>query len=450
MDTIKEILLKDKITDYRFKVPCYEQFLIDNRYYKFSKLCMTEIVNADMMMAVFGEIKYYNSCADVLKNVLLKIRELGLKKEFFVYTHSYKNFIITATDCISDEDFQKMMYQFYLNYELATSDRTMMSGISRFALVFGGENLIDRAKSSLYVHRHMQKNFIIVENERERIIEETQDNFVAFELIKYAINNDTITPYYQGIRDNISGEIKKYEALMRIVDSDGVIHSPNSFLEASKKLKLYNTINKLMIDKALKEFEERDCELSVNISMYDILSEEFKHWFLARVKIHPKPENVIVEFVETENYNDNSELIDFLEAVKKIGCQIAVDDFGAGYATYSSIVSLKPNIIKVDGDIIKNIASNNENKIILESICYMAKLINSKIVAEFVENEEIQKIILANGVDFSQGYHFSIPTSLSELPASLPASLPMSVSEPLPVALPVSLSEPLSISILSP
>ncbi len=132
-------------------------------------------------------------------------------------------------------------------------------------------------------------------------------------------------------------------------------------------------------------------------------------WFLQRLTKHTDPSKIIIEFVETENYNTNDVLTAFLREAREIGCKIAVDDFGVGFATYTSIVSLKPDIIKIDGDIIKNIDTSDENKMILDSICYMAKLIGAQMVAEFVENESIQQVVEQNNVRYSQGYHFSKP-----------------------------------------
>ncbi len=400
--------------DARLGILSYDQYLKDLPVKKFTKMCMTEIINADMMIATFGEEKYYATSKEILLEGNTAYAQLGLDKIIFVYANTYKNFMAVANDEISDEDFTNLMKTFHQQYELATGQATALSGISRFIVAYG-ENLIDKIKSAYYIHRHSQTNFIISTNEREILIAETEKNLSLFELLNYAITNDTITPYYQGIYDNKTNKINKYEALMRLIDQDGNIISPGMFLDASKKFKLYLTLSKRMIDKALKEFENKTTELSINISLFDIESVEFKEWFLERIKQHPNPNKVIIEFVETENYNNNNSIVNFLNEAKKIGCRIAVDDFGVGFATYSSIISLKPDIIKIDGDIIKNLTNNDENKIILDSICYMAKLIDSQTVAEFVENEEIQKIVNQNNIDFSQGYYFSKPNHINNL-----------------------------------
>ncbi len=202
---------------------------------------------------------------------------------------------------------------------------------------------------------------------------------------------------------------------MRVVGEDGKIYPPGFFLEPSKKLKMYLSLSKVLIDKALTLFEHKQSILSVNITLYDIQSEDFRAWLLNRLKLHPSPEKVIIEFVETENYSKDNRLFEFLIQVREIGCMIAVDDFGVGYATYSSIISLKPEVIKIDGDIISTLATNNDSKIILSSICYIANLIGSETVAEFVENSEIQDIVTEQKIIYSQGYHFAKPECFDKL-----------------------------------
>ncbi len=403
------------LIDSRFNIMSYEQYKKDLKTKKFTKMCMNEIINADIMIATFGEEKYFKSSSEILGAGNVAYQQMGLDKIIYVYVNTYKNFMAVANDDMSDEDFLKLMKGFHEQYELITSQQTGLAGISRFILAFG-DNLIDQVKSACYMNSHLQNNFIVATDERERLAAKTEKNLELFDLLNYAINNDKVIPYYQGIYNNEEEKITKYEALMRIADKDGKIYPPGMFLDAAKVLKLYLPISKIMINKALKDFEHKNCELGINISLFDIQSEEFKKWFIQRLKAHPDPSKVIVEFVETENYNDNQDqVVNFLVEIRKLGCKIAVDDFGVGFATYTSIVSLKPDIIKIDGDIIKNLKQNSENKIILDSICYMAKLIGSKIVAEFVETKDIQDILVSRFVEFSQGYYFAKPQPLEEL-----------------------------------
>ncbi len=400
--------------DHRFGILSYEQYLKDLPEKKYSKICMTEIMNADVMIATFGEDEYNKTSSEILNMGNEAYKMMGLDHIIKVYVHTYKTFMAVANDDISDDDFLHLMKTNHEQYELATASQTDLGGVSRFVVAFG-DDLIDRVKSAYYINRHSQTNFIVATDERARLKAERSTQVKKFELLNYAITNNKVVPFYQGIRNNESGEITKYEALMRIFDQDDKMYAPGMFLDAAKSLKLYLPLSKIMIDRALRDFEGKQSDLSLNISLYDIQSEEFKLWFLDRLAKHSDPSKIIVEFVETENYNDNDELREFLLAVRDIGCKIAIDDFGVGFATYNSIISLRPDIIKVDGAIIKHLANDENSRLVLDAICYMSRLIQSGIVAEFVENEAIQDLVIKNGVKFSQGYHFSKPEPIENL-----------------------------------
>ncbi len=400
--------------DVRFNIKSYEQFLIDNEIYKFNKMCMTEVINADMMIACFDEQKYYSTSAEILAMGNAAYKQMGIDNLIHVYIHSYKTFMAVANDDMSEEDFYNLMKANHEQYELIRGQITGLSGVSRFAIAFG-DNLINRCISAYYVNQDLQNNFIEVSNEKELLEREQNHRVKIFDLLSGALENDRIVPYFQGIRDNRNGKIVKYEALMRVVDEHGKVHAPGAFLAESKDLKLYLSLSKSLIDKALKLFENKKSQLSINITLHDIQSIELKKWLLDRFAQHPNPSNITIEFVETENYCNNNELFDFLQKAQELGCKIAVDDFGVGYATYSSIISLKPDLIKIDGDIIKTLETNEDSRIILSSICYMARLIGTETVAEFVENEKIQEIIDSYNVEYTQGYLYSRPLPIEEI-----------------------------------
>ncbi len=400
--------------DSDYNVFRYEKFKIDIKDKKINKICMTEIVNADLMIATFGEDAYALGCKEVLTQGREDLKAAGLENVLIHYMYNYKNFIVAGTEDISDKDFETLMRQVYENYVHTTAHQAQLSALSRFVLVFG-DDLINRAKSAFYHHRKSQNNYIIASNEKEVLVAENTSDIEIFNLINYAINNDKVIPYYQGLYNNNLGKVDRYEALMRISDKDGQIYNPGIFLEISKKYKLYPTLSKQLIGKVLDDFRYKETEFSINISLFDVENPEFIKWFIDLAKDYPNIHRLTVEFVETENYNSGQELHSFLNTMRDFGCKIAVDDFGVGFSTYTSIIALKPDVIKIDGEIIKNLTTSDDSRIILESINYMANLINCKSVAEFVEDKHIQQILIDEKIDYSQGYYFSKPKPIEEL-----------------------------------
>ncbi len=399
--------------DYSLGVANNAKLHDDLKKEKFNKLCMTEVINADLSIAAYGEDVYYAGCKDVLQSVQNALVQFALDDKIFLYSYNYNKFVLAAGNNIDNKSFVDIMKQFYFQFESSASEQVEVSGVSRFAVVLQEDRLIERAIHALLNAKDNIENFIFTPDVLD-VASSIKNDAQVLDLINFAMEKKRVIPYYQGIRNNKTGNVDKYEALMRIMDENGKIYPPGVFLDVSKKYKIYNRLSQVMIKRVLAEFKDREEKISINISAYDISSESFRKWFYRKLSEYPSPEKIIIEFVETENYLDEM-LFEFVEKVRSFGCKISVDDFGSGYATYTTIISLSPGFIKIDGTIIKDIATSENNVIILRSICFMAELIGAKTIAEFVENQEIQAILEQYGVDFSQGYLFCKPLPLEEL-----------------------------------
>ena len=92
-----------------------------------------------------------------------------------------------------------------------------------------------------------------------------------------------------------------------------------------------------------------------------------------------------------------------------MGFKIAIDDFGTEYSNFARLLELNVDYIKIDGTFIKNINRDQKSYNISKAICEFSHSINAKAIAEFVRDAEIQEIVEELGIDYSQGYYFSVP-----------------------------------------
>ena len=100
----------------------------------------------------------------------------------------------------------------------------------------------------------------------------------------------------------------------------------------------------------------------------------------------------------------------FSDLVKKFDAKIAIDNFGEGYSGFQSILNLKPDFIKISGNIIKNILNDENHYLLLENINSFAHNFNTKTIAEFVSSKELLDELLQIGIDYSQGYIIGKPS----------------------------------------
>lgn len=121
---------------------------------------------------------------------------------------------------------------------------------------------------------------------------------------------------------------------------------------------------------------------------------------------------LVFEILESENLSDYDFLEEFVLKYKKLGVKIAIDDFGSGYSNFIRIIRLKPDYLKIDGSLIKNIDKDNNSYEIVKSIIAFSKTLNIKTIAEYVHSEEIFNLLLELDVDEFQGYYFGKPDEI--------------------------------------
>jgi len=275
------------------------------------------------------------------------------------------------------------------------------------------------AKSEVYNQAHIalkeakeQRAKVIFFNDNKALSEKTHNNIMVVNKIQAAIEDDRIVPYFQGIVDNRTRSIVKYESLIRLIDLDGTVVSPYWFLEHAKKSKLYDKLTRIMIAKTFEVFEGVDgspYEFSLNLTLHDIMSEETRLFVYDILKRSSAASRLVFEIVETEEIENFTEVVEFITTVKQYGCKIAIDDFGTGYSNFSYLSKLDVDYIKIDGSLIKNINRDEDHLLTVESILLFSQKKGIATIAEFVEDEAIFTKLVELGIDYSQGYLFSQP-----------------------------------------
>ena len=98
-----------------------------------------------------------------------------------------------------------------------------------------------------------------------------------------------------------------------------------------------------------------------------------------------------------------------VEVLRPAGCRVCLDDFGAGFSSFSYLKHLAADAIKIDGQFIRHVADDREDRLVVQAITGVAKGLNKITIAEFVEDARTVDTLKKLGVDAFQGYHFSIP-----------------------------------------
>jgi EAL domain-containing protein (putative c-di-GMP-specific phosphodiesterase class I)/GGDEF domain-containing protein len=228
--------------------------------------------------------------------------------------------------------------------------------------------------------------------------------------IQHNIEEDNFVPVYQPIA-NAKGEIIKYEALIRMRKDDELI-SPAYFLDIAAKTNQYEQISQSTLLKTIEIFKDRSEMISLNFTQADINNKELLREIEHLLQEYAMAKRSVFEIVESDGIDDYTFTHDFVTRFKKLGVKIAIDDFGTGYANFSHIMELEPDYLKIDGSLIKDLQSSKKSFSMVKSIVEFGHELGIKIIAEYVANEEIFKILLSLGVDEFQGFYFGKPEPL--------------------------------------
>ncbi len=236
-----------------------------------------------------------------------------------------------------------------------------------------------------------------------------KENVLWKEKIIFAIENDKIVPFFQKIIDNKNPKNKKYEALIRLIDNKKVI-SPYFFLNIAKETKLYPKLTQIMIEKTFKIFDKENATFSINLSIDDILNTKTVQFIHKKLKKYDVKDKLIFEILESEEIANFDDIMPFIYNMKKLGVRFAIDDFGSGYSNFSYLLQIKPDYIKIDGSLIKNITKTSNEYHIVNAIVKFAKSLGIKIIAEHVSSQNIVDVLHDFDIDYMQGFHFSEPS----------------------------------------
>jgi diguanylate cyclase (GGDEF)-like protein len=272
----------------------------------------------------------------------------------------------------------------------------------------GLANII-QAEIAIAELREIRRNHYYIYNSESEYAKEQKQKVYWILRIKEAVANENIVAYFQPIINNKTEKIEKYECLARIKNENKII-PPYMFMDAARITGNLSYITRSLISQSFKKFSNTDFEFSINITGEDLLLDYLELYLLKNVqKYNIDPSKVVLEVLEDITTLDNGTILAQLNSLRKHGFQIAIDDFGAENSNLSRLLEIKPDYLKIDGAFIKNIVTDENSAIIVESIVLLCKKSGIKIIAEYVHNAAVQEKVKAIGIEYSQGFYFGKP-----------------------------------------
>ena len=305
--------------------------------------------------------------------------------------------------------------------------KTFIVGVSIGVVAINKTNsdlmeILGAADAACYAAKAKGRNCIHIyhQDDGELIKQRTERQLIA--KISRALETHRFCLYYQRIVSITSKPlVEHYEILLRMLDENGELVSPNTFIPAAERYGLITDIDCWVIETFFSNYQKLSEQnfiqqglYAINLSGASICNNGFLEFLIEQFPRHQiPPQTICFEITETAAIANFDQARYFMGELKEIGCRFALDDFGSGLSSFAYLINLPVDYLKIDGIFVKNINDNLISQAIVEGFNGIAHAMNLETVAEFVEDETILEKLREIGVDYAQGYGISHPIPIN-------------------------------------
>lgn len=274
------------------------------------------------------------------------------------------------------------------------------------------------ADTSCYMAKEQGRNRVY-RYQNDETSQRRQDEAQWVSRIHDGLEQNRFCLYVQDIVGLQQEDLRHYEVLIRYRDEHDRLIPPGAFLPPAERFGLSPKLDRWVIKNVcafLAENSNKHLNLSINLSGLSIADDELLVCVRKLLRQYEvDPQQLCFEITETAAITNLANAVRFINAMKEIGCQFALDDFGSGLSSFGYLKTLPVDFVKIDGIFVKDILDDEVDMAMVRSINDIGHLMGKKTIAEFVENTDIADRLRDAGVDYAQGYGIAKPRSIDTL-----------------------------------
>ncbi|MCX4192964.1 putative bifunctional diguanylate cyclase/phosphodiesterase [Methylophaga sp. OBS1] len=290
------------------------------------------------------------------------------------------------------------------HYHLSASVGVKM--ITQGEITTVGE-ILSHANQACYTAKKRGRNRVHFYNPEDREMHTLRHSVQWAPRIRAALKEGHFLLEFQPIFALESAEVTHYECLLRMRGEGGVLYYPKEFIPVAEAMGLIHQIDFWVVDHALDLLRAMPEHIAFAINLSGNVFLDEKLYPLVQNKLKQTgidPERVVFEITETSAISNFDLTKRMVTSLRSLGCRFALDDFGAGFNSYSYLKHFPVDILKIDGGFITDLDSDPVDQLLVKSMIDIAHSLGKKTVAEFVERESTMELLRGYGVDFVQGY----------------------------------------------
>lgn len=239
--------------------------------------------------------------------------------------------------------------------------------------------------------------------------------------IEKGILHNRFEVFYQPILNVNTGKFSVAEALIRLRDDDNNIIEPEEFIDVAEKNGAIFELGKIVLREVYNfissdDFKKTDLEsISINLSATQCLQRDLAEQVAELTKDYgDAKDRIIFEIRESMASDKQNTFTENMKELREMGVSFALDNFGMAYSNITSLSTLPIYAVKLDKKFVDT-GGNGKHKDILESTMEMVKILNMRLVAVGIENEEMARQFTDYGCEYMQGYYFAKPMNRERL-----------------------------------
>jgi EAL domain-containing protein (putative c-di-GMP-specific phosphodiesterase class I) len=232
-----------------------------------------------------------------------------------------------------------------------------------------------------------------------------------------ALGTDRFTLFAQPILELQSNTVTRHELLLRVLDETNGPQSPSQVLDTAERLDAVYDIDLWVVERAMQLAADRpDLNLQINLSGRSVGDPRLTAEVERLIELYSvNPEQLTFEITETALIGNLSEARHFADRVRDLGCELALDDFGSGYASFRYLRLFPIDLVKIDGEYVVDLVDNPQDQVLVRALVQVCQAYGIHTVAEFVQDEPTLRMLREFGVDYVQGYLIGRPEPVETL-----------------------------------
>jgi diguanylate cyclase (GGDEF)-like protein/PAS domain S-box-containing protein len=288
------------------------------------------------------------------------------------------------------------------------------------------EELLVEADIAMYDAKEAGRARAVVYDATEDRQERMLSRMTWADRIREALVNDAFVLYSQPVMSLRGDPVPRCELLLRMLGESGDVIPPGSFLYIAERFDLIQDIDRWVVSRAIEILAEqqatgRDVVLCVNLSAKSVTDPQLPDHIADELQAHDADgRGLCFEVTETAAVVNIDRARQFARRLGELGCEFALDDFGAGFASFYYLKHLAFDLLKIDGEFVTDLANSLTNQLVVKAVVDIARGLGKRTIAEFVEDAETLELLRGMGVDFAQGFYVAKPAPLPLVEAALP------------------------------